>query len=279
MMAEVGRLVSVMKGKTSSAMGIKAMLLFAIIISALVGWSTLYSEGRTPPSLSLYACLGFCVLAIPIRFYGLIAGERERRSWELLRVAPVTHLQITFGKLASIVFMVLCIHAIFLMPYVAAAFTYEGYSWSSSSYYSSRNPEFRGPGVLGLSLAMLYSVVISIFVGALTLFFSARSKRSFTALALSLGTLMVFFIVLPVLWGVMFQDIYVVMLMNPFYALEYLMNPRTIGGIGNLGAEIIQGAILFNIGFITSLCFILTIYAAKTLHFADDLVKFLPKKS
>lgn len=279
MMAEVGRLVNVMRGRTSSAMGIKAMLLFAIIIAALVGWATLYSEGRTPPSVSLYAGLGYCVIAIPLRFYGLIAGERERRSWELLRVAPVSHLQITFGKLASVVFMVLFIHTIFLIPYGVAALTYEFPRFGYYSGYSSSSQEVTNPGVFGLALAFLYSIVISTFVGALTLFFSARSKRSFTALALTLGSIMALFIVMPVLWGIIFQDTYVVMLINPFYSLEYLMNPRIMSSSNGLGSDIVRGAVLFNMGTITAFCFLLTIYAAKTLHFADDLVKFLPKKS
>ena len=38
---------------------------------------------------------------VPAIMHGTIAGERERRSWDMLLVAPITNKQIVYGKFMS----------------------------------------------------------------------------------------------------------------------------------------------------------------------------------
>lgn len=275
MMAEVGRFQSVLKGKSASSMGIRAILALACLISGLIAWATLYSSGNVPPSVALFVCLGFCCLVIPLRSYGVIAGERERRSWELLRVAPVTHLQIAFGKFASIAFMVLLIHAVFFPTYALQAMTYS--LWDGGPYSGG----FSGRESIGLGTfisAELFSLAICFFVAALTLFFSARSRRSFTALALTLGTLASYYLVLPIFWATIFGDDFALILLNPFYALYFVVSEASRYGFNDY-ISYSPLPLFVSFGIVVVLTLFLIIYAAKTLHFADDLIKFLPKKS
>lgn len=275
MMAEVGRFQSVIKGKTASAMGVRAILLFAILISGLIGYATLYGGGNTPPMVALFACLSYCCLTIPLRFYGAIAGERERRSWELLRVAPVTHLQITFGKFATAVALIFLIHAIFLPTYLLQAITYD-----NPMVYSMSAGYDRGDGFSPIRtiIGELFSLAISLFVAALTLFFSARSKRSFTALALTLGSLAVYLMVLPMLYATIVRDEFLMILFHPFVALFTLMSQRDVWAYGTNMVDY-NGAIAFNFFLMCAFTLIFLVYAAKTLHFADNLVKFSPRRA
>jgi len=274
MMAEVGRFQSVLRGKTASSMGIRAILAIAILLSGLIAWATLYSSGSTPPSVALFACLGFCCLMIPLRSYGVIAGERERRSWELLRVAPVTHLQIAFGKFASIAMMVFLIHAVFFPTYALQAMTYRLWDFG---YYSSRDVR-EGIGLGTFVFAEAFSLAICLFFSALTLFFSARSRKSFTALALTWGTLALYFLVIPIFWVSMMGDDFIILLLNPFYALYHVISEAHRSGFNDY-VTYSTLPMAFSFGIVVAFTLILIIYAAKTLHFADDLVKFMPKKS
>ena len=273
MMAEVGRFRQVAKGKTLGSIGLRAVLLFALLIAGFIAWIAMNTQGSLPPGVPIAAQLAFCCIAIPLRFYGAIAGERERRSWELLRVAPVTNSQIAVGKLASMAFMALLIHAIFLLPLFFSIVTfYSDNRWASYGIPFNEPPSLPFIQVLA---AETYSIIVSLFVCSLTLFFSARSKRAFTALALTLGTLLCVFVFMPGIIGLLLSDAFLSQAVNPFGVIISLSTPT-------YSAEEVQGFI--NAGNIASficmsaLAGVFVVYASKTMAFADNLVQFIPKK-
>src|SRR5258708_1328535 len=57
-----------------------------------------YGGGVMPAQGYLFVELVVLLLAATLGFYASISGERERRTWDLLRVAPVTNGQIVVGK-------------------------------------------------------------------------------------------------------------------------------------------------------------------------------------
>ena len=273
MMAEVGRFRQVARGKTLGSIGLRAVLLFALLIAGFITWIAMNTSGDMPPGVPITAQLAFCCIAIPLRFYGAIAGERERRSWELLRVAPVTNSQIAVGKLASMVFMALLIHAIFLLPLLFSLVSY----YSDNTWRTFGMPSYRPPTVSldQVFLAEIYSIIVSVFVCSLTLFFSARSKRAFTALALTLGTLLSVFVFMPAVISLLLHDPFLSQATNPFGVVFSLSVPtysademKGFMDAGNVASFICMA----------TLAGVFVVYASKTMAFADNLVKFIPKK-
>lgn len=279
MMAEISRFRSVMKGKSLGSVGIRILLLLAIVLAGLMTWTGVNSPSPFEPGNFVLAQLIFCLITIPLLFYGVIAGERERRSWELLRVAPVSNSQIAMGKIAGMFFMVILVHVIFVLPilYFFATYSLQRSPYSSMggagfTYIYSNNPisSFR---LLG---AELYSLLTSFFVCSLTLFFSARSKRAFTALALTLGCMIFVFIMLPAIASPLVGDTFVGIAMNPVLVVYQLALERHYSS-AELQA-IVGYACFASALWVGVLAFVFIAYAASTMAFADNLVKFLPNK-
>jgi ABC-type transport system involved in multi-copper enzyme maturation permease subunit len=271
MMAEVMRLKQVIKGRSRGSMSLRLGLILAIIIAAMIVMLGFYTDGAIEPILTPYAQLTFCIIVIPLLFYGTIAGEREKRSWDLLRAAPVTNLQLVIGKFAAMAYVVALIHLVFAFPFVLSTVSYAAYRTSRpyGGWYS-HDVSF----VDGVT-AESYSFLFSLFVAALTLFFSARSKRSYTALALTFGSLIAFLIFAPMfLQLTMRAGDSPLDFLNPFSALGYLAGPRgQTEEAGWRGLAIVMGIACF-----AFLIFALVIYASSTIAFADNAVRFLPKK-
>ncbi len=64
----------------------------------------------------LIAMLGISLLILPIVMHGVIAGEKEKRSLEMLLAAPVTSSQIAFAKLMRGSIFYLVVMSAFLVP-------------------------------------------------------------------------------------------------------------------------------------------------------------------
>jgi ABC-type transport system involved in multi-copper enzyme maturation permease subunit len=232
-----------------------------------------YMRGNVEPYIPVYAQLIFSTLAIPLRFYSTIAGEREKRSWELLRVAPVTNTQLVLGKFAAMAYMALLIHAIFFLPYLFSIIEYG--RLDTSIYYGFGRPLNEShTSFFSLATAELYSFLTALFVAAITVFFSARSKRSYTALALSLGAMGILFIFVPLFTSMLVRNINFVQFMSPFSAMGYLARGRWYGDEENIGMM----AVYASMACMFFLTVVFLLYAANTLAFADNLVKFIPKK-
>jgi len=60
---------------------------------------------------------GLLCFVVPTITYGAVAGERERRTWDLLIVAPISKLQIIIGKFVSGL-IVICSVALLMVPLI-----------------------------------------------------------------------------------------------------------------------------------------------------------------
>jgi hypothetical protein len=76
-----------------------AVLALALLCYAGVVLLVCNFRGALSGIALIAAQTGLFVLFAPGMLYGTIAGERERRSWDLLLVAPISKAQIVMGKL------------------------------------------------------------------------------------------------------------------------------------------------------------------------------------
>ncbi len=81
------------KGGASFAVTVIALSFYVLL---LIWIGTSLREGAVMAISQI--CLVAVTLGVPIAAYTMIAGERERRSWDLLLVAPITSAQIVVGK-------------------------------------------------------------------------------------------------------------------------------------------------------------------------------------
>ena len=110
-------------------------VLIYIGIVALV-WS--YRDAANPLLLIMLQTFIFTLLG-PAMLYGSIAGERERRSWDFLLVAPVSQGQIVVGKFMGAASAILVCAIAFLLPILIGTVSYESYTWGSGYGTSLRS--------------------------------------------------------------------------------------------------------------------------------------------
>lgn len=134
-------------------------------------------------------------LAVVMAGHGAIAGERDRRSWDLLQVAPITQAEIVVGKFLGLIALILAISLAFL-PFVLISLFY--YPLELSGFYP--------PPVVNILLAELIAITSATAAGSITLYLSARFKNSTSALTASIATFVGVLVALPLafaalLWG------------------------------------------------------------------------------
>lgn len=98
---------------------------------------------------------------VPGVLHGAIAGERERRTWDMLIVAPISRSQIVIGKFATGLTVIGVTAALFLLPTFLAREDHES---------------------IGLVMkGELVSIGYAIALAGLTLLVSAKFRRAFPA--------------------------------------------------------------------------------------------------
>jgi len=226
-------------------------------------------RGDLPPIPIIMFQTGLFCFFGPAMLHGAIAGERERRSWDLLLVAPISKAQIVAGKFMGAMAALGIGAAAMALPTIIAAIAY-----GKTTLYD-------------LVLAEAVSLTFCMLVCSWTLFMSARAKRPFMALGATFGTLALGLAVIPALLvSIVSGDritTEMVGYLNPFVALatitsahDTMMNAAT-SNFENM--PFIPGAlyglphVLIYLGFAAGLL----LYAEKTLHFAENEVKFLPQ--
>lgn len=221
-------------------------------------------RGDLPPvALILFQTGLFCFFG-PAMLHGSIAGERERRSWDLLLVAPITKGQIVAGKFMGAMVALGIGAAAMALPIALAALAYQ-----KTTFYD-------------LVLAECVSLSFCMLVCAWSIFLSARAKRPFMALGATLGTLILGLVVAPTLFvSIVGGDRFTAEMigyLNPFYALGLMMEsvPREVleerSPVIALSMFGVPHTLLY-LGLTVGLL----VYAEKTLHFAENEVKFIPQ--
>ena len=245
-------------GLTSAVLAL-VLLLYVGLVMLVVNL-----RGDLPPvALIMFQTVLFCFFG-PAMLHGAIAGERERRSWDLLLVAPITKAQIVAGKFMGALAALGVGAAAMGLPVLIAALGY------------------RKTTLWDLLLAEAVSLSFCTLVCSWTIFLSARAKRPFMALGATLGSLALGLLVVPALFvslagGDRFSS-EIFLALNPFTALASLMNRGDGGSLYGDGAVIdpsLYGVPHVLIYLFLTLAFL--VYAERTLNFAENEVRFLPK--
>lgn len=263
MLAEISRFKKrffSFQGPSNSVNGALGLLL---VVFALFCAFCVMNRGDLPPIPLFTIGLVSQMFLIPIMLHGAIAGERERRSWEMLMVAPITKSQIVCGKFsaAAIAFGLLAL--IFSAPILVTALFYEKTNF------------------LRLIAAFLVMILQGMNLISYTILISARVKRPLVALAVTIGTVFVYYVFMPLLTGLFaFSNAsWVLGGLSPFAMLGRLSTDGNVSYSTSESADLaavyatFQFVTHFVIAFAATIIFL--VWATKTLHFADNEVKFI----
>ncbi len=222
-----------------------------------------FREDIAPIGLIFAQTAIFTILA-PALLHGSIAGERERRSWDILMAAPVSKAQIVAGKFLGALTVLGIGFALFLFPTLITLAFYRGHT----------------PIVPFLG-AEAISASFGILLCALTIFLSARARRSFMALGTTLTTLLLTLLAIPGLVATLTMGNDVALefacYFNPFWALVALVRLSDGSHISNGMPALVYG--LPQVAFYLGFSAILLAWSINTLIFADNDVKFKPRKA
>ena len=257
---------------TSSMNGV--VVLLCIICYATLLLVVIQNRASISPIVMIFAQTAFLTVLAPMLLYGSISGERERRSWDLLLVAPITKPQIVVGKFMGAMAALGVAVILFQVPIEIAATSYDRSHWQS------------------VLVADLVSVTFLMCVCALTILFSARVKRSLMALGATLGSLVTILIVFPALVGLGQSGpaTDAAFFLHPFVVLSRIGDRDDAisrNGAGTVGPGTSQPDFPSNVpapwwGWPQTLTYlgltiVLLAWASNTLNFAENEVKFLPQ--
>lgn len=134
-------------------------------------------------------------LALPSALHGAIAGERENRTWDLLRVAPLTKSQIVLGKASAGVRLVSATLQVLSPLVVVSLITNQVYGLSGSDAVST--------GTLFFLLLVANFLIIGYACAliGLCMWVTAINSRKRTSLSTIHGAQFVLLALLPMLLG------------------------------------------------------------------------------
>lgn len=239
-----------------------AVLALTLVCYAGLVLIVMSGRGDIPPISIVVFQTGLFTFFAPGMLHGAVAGERERRSWDLLLVAPVSKAQIIAGKFIGALTALGIGAGMFAIPVLVAAALYRHTNWYN------------------LLLAELVSLSFIMAVCAFTILISARVKRPFMALGATLGTLAMGLLVLPMLIGVMiagsggsFTD--ATLVFHPFYVLMKIYEMDS----NRYYSDAVSSSPLWGlpqVAVYTAMGIVLVVWAARTLNYAENEVRFLP---
>ena len=267
MMAEVTRFRKRFLSFRGSSVAINGGIGIVLVLYALFAMTCVYYRGDIDPIILLMFFTGLMLFVIPLMLHASIAGERERRSWEMLLVAPITHGQIIVGKFAGAIAGLSMAFGLYLVPVLIDA-----------AFHSDTR-------FLSLVLGILTVLAQGASLIAMTLLISSRVKRPLIALAVSIGVVMVYFFFVPGLIGTMssFTGRFFTGVVSPFEVLRRLDVNLTryedsISGQFSVQTLDLVGLTASHLAYQLVITVSMLVWATKTLVYADHEVKFIPKK-
>jgi ABC-type transport system involved in multi-copper enzyme maturation permease subunit len=267
MMAEVTRFRKRFLSFRGSSVAINGGIGIVLVLYALFAMTCVYYRGDIDPIVLLMFFTGLMLFVIPLMLHASIAGERERRSWDMLLVAPITHGQIIVGKFMGAFAGLSMAFGLYLIPVLIDA------AFHSDTRFVS------------LILAILTVLAEGTSLIAMTLLISSRVKRPLIALAVSIGVVMVYFFFVPGLIATMssFTGHFFTGIVSPFEVLRrmdgnFLRYEDSGNGQFSVQTLDLVGLAVSHLAYQLVITVSLLVWATKTLVFADHEVKFISKK-
>ncbi len=191
-----------------------ARVLLGLVYLSILALLLRYIEDVEPVIL-MYVLLAMLTIMVPAALYGTIAGEREKRSLDLLLVAPVTAGQIVVGKFGRGFVSMIAITVAIGLP----AFVVEVVRQIDPPYYyqAERN------GFLGFFISLAFCITAGLAVGGLTMWISSKTRTASAAILSTVGAIFLLLAVTPAIALTMEQIApamsELILNMNPFVGL------------------------------------------------------------
>lgn len=236
-------------------------------------WFASLARASAAPVL-LYFAFFLVTVGAPAIGYNAIAGERERRSWDLLAVAPVTHAQIVIGKFLGMLFGLVSLIGLMGIPAIFCSFLppIRYYDYDYGPGYESQADSVFWP-LMGGFLVVLCWGILQV---ALTIFFSARCKRGLVAFGIVVALNFAGLILIPALFASAFgsDESKILLVLHPGIAIQEALELRSVEGL--IISHSARG-IMCSLTYL-GLAAIFLYWTEKTLRFADGDVKFVGHK-
>ena len=228
-----------------SAVNAMVLVISCLLYGLLLLITIANRTAMSPVAIVFLQTFLFCFL-IPANLHGAIAGERERRSWDLLLASPISNLQIVVGKMLSGLAAVGTTALLMLPPLII--------SFAGDSEAS----------LVKVIQAQMVSIGFAIALAAITMFISARSKRTYaaqlTTYAVLIVGLIVYWVFVEVATGG--QGRQTLLFLHPFYAIS------AVWGYENNASSLMYNG-LFHFLIFTAIAAVLLVVTVETLQIAD----------
>lgn len=188
----------------SGALNTAVLALCVLFYAGLMLMVITYREFMSPIGI-MYLQLFLLTFIVPSSLHATIAGEREKRTWDVLSVAPITNAQIVVGKLIG-GFLMIAFISLLLLP--ATIISFRG------DYEATIGKVLAGQMVV-LGFCM--------FLAALAVYVSSKAKRAFAAQLSIYALLILGLLVWPMFASVLSgydSNAAPLLMFHPYYALE-----------------------------------------------------------
>ena len=193
-----------------------ARILLGVIYLFLLALVLFYIE-YVEPVMLLYVLMAVQTLMIPSALHGTIAGEREKRSLDMLLVAPVTASQIVIGKFSRALVPVIGLSLAIGLPTLVVEI--------AKSADTAQRDDLNRAGMLGFAIASLYCLLYAMAIGGLTMWISSKTRTASAAMMSTIGALFLVLVVVPAIADTMSYvgggPAELVVLLNPFVGLYF----------------------------------------------------------
>lgn len=173
-------------------------------------WTT---GAAAPPQTMLYILMGVLIFVLPISLHGVISGEREKRSLEMLMSAPVTSGQIVAAKFLRGWLILAVSFALFIIPAILLAIQ-KTISPDSTEHL---------PAFIMLPLGSLVILAASVFIAALSINVSSWAKNTASSMVIVIGLMFSLLVIVPFVWGLLSSAIG----LSSLSSLVFHFNPMT----------------------------------------------------
>lgn len=237
------------------AIGLTTLVTYLFFVGMVIRYAN-----EVPPIVLLFVLLGVLMVIQPILLHGVIAGEREKRSLDMLLVAPVTTPQIVIAKLFRAFGIFATAFTALVVPTLIVLLV----------------QSFARPGQFGLdsnslpnSVVFAFSIVIIVAAAyanaAITILISTLSKSLASSMMANVGVHFFVLVIVPGFLTILSSGLVVMLAvpssqnylvpaiaLNPFVTLAYLANAGSSPGAQFLPVyiAIIHSLIWTVVGFI-----------------------------
>ncbi|MBS1723361.1 MAG: ABC transporter permease subunit [Armatimonadetes bacterium] len=191
------------------------LLVYACLVALAVQSVTWFE-----PSIFLYGMLLISILLVAAVLYSGLAGEREKKSLDLLLVAPVTGAQIVAAKLTKAFLPLVASILALMVPAIVIGMM--RIVKGQPAFIDNVNFPIALAGALGLTLSA------NVLVAGVAVYMSALNKTMSSALTATIGCLFALYVVIAVLVSAMApisKDLVDTLLAyHPFVAMSSLLS-------------------------------------------------------